>query len=421
MATRKQADYKKLYEIVSKLPKTELHLHLDGSLGCKFIINAAKNNGVKLPKFDNPKDLRSLLMKEKSIQRSENENNISIIDQYILSKYKSSSNWKVFDFCNQFLQTKDNLFNATKQLIIELVINYNVWLCEIRFCPTLHCLDGLSETEVVESVINGYKDAVNYIKITKNIDIKGGIIICVLRSFHEKHWFDMLELTKKYLNNGVIGLDIAGNERDFPLSLFENSSPNFLSKCEEMKVPLTIHAGEFPVIPKTNENIKIAIKYNNVVKRIGHGLTLQFDQELAKKIQTRGIGVECCLTSNVGGGKKCKNYKVHPIKMMRKHSIKCCLNSDNILLSGDNQLIGNPINEIIKYIIELGADWKEIKQVLMNGANLSFDESIDHQWLKKFEMEIDNVINKSVIDDGIDNYNYITLKLIDELIHNFDR
>ena len=83
------------------------------------------------------------------------------------------------------MQTKENLFNATRQLVIDLFTNYNVWICEIRFCPTLHVLDGLTEAEVVESVINGYKDAVNHIKATKNIDIKGGIIICVLRSFEE--------------------------------------------------------------------------------------------------------------------------------------------------------------------------------------------------------------------------------------------
>ena len=49
-----------------------------------------------------------------------------------------------------------------------------------------------------------------------------------------------------------------------------------------MKVPLTIHAGEFPVVPKTNENIEIALKYKDVVSRIGHGLTLQFDEDLMK-------------------------------------------------------------------------------------------------------------------------------------------
>eukprot|EP01084_Bolivina_argentea_P034117 63132_1 len=402
MATANQLSYNKLYKIVSKLPKTELHLHLDGSLNCSFMIDSANNKGIKLPKIDDPQQLRDLLMKEKTLRRK--NSNISVISQYILSKYASSSNWKIFDFCNQFLQTKHDLFNATKQLIIDLAINHNTWVIEVRFCPTLHILDGLNESEVVQSVINGYKDGVSYMKTTKNIDIKGGIIICILRSFDQKHWFNMFDLTVKYLNKGVVGMDIAGNEADFPLHIFEQSTPNLLEKCVEMKVPMTIHAGEFPVIAKTNNNIEIALKYSDVVKRIGHGLTLQFDENLMYKVEKSGIGIECCLTSNVGGGKKCKNYKLHPIKLMRKFGINCCLNSDNVLLSGDEKVVAHPTNEIVKYIMELGADWKEVKQVLMNGARLSFDKTIDDKWLNRFEMEIDSVI-KSIGNENCLSYN----------------
>ncbi len=49
----------------------------------------------------------------------------------------------------------------------------------------------------------------------------------------------MLDLTKKYLDKGVIAMDIAGNEADFALNIFEESTPNLLQKCVEMKVPLT--------------------------------------------------------------------------------------------------------------------------------------------------------------------------------------
>ena len=67
-----------------------------------------------------------------------------------------------------------------------------------------------------------------------------------------------MNLTKLYLNKGVIG-----NEADFPLNIFE-SSPNFLQKCIENKIPSTVHAGEFPVILLTNKNIEIVLKYENI-------------------------------------------------------------------------------------------------------------------------------------------------------------
>ena len=400
----KQFSHDQIQSIITKLPKTELHLHLDGSLNSFFIIESAKSNGINLPNLKHPNDLRSLLMKEKSLRRANKKE--TVIDEYILSKYKSESNWKIFDFCNQFLQTRDALLTATKQLVIELALEHNVWIIEIRFCPSLHVLNGLTESEVTEAVINGYREGVQYIHNKTNIQIKGGIIICILRSFEEKHWFSMLDIAAKYLNKGVIGLDIAGNEAGFPLNIFEDCKPNLLAKCVEMGVPLTLHSGEFPVRAKTNENIEIAIKY---AQRIGHGITLQFDENLMQRVKECGVGVECCLTSNVGGGQKVKSYAVHPIAQMRRFGIECCLNSDNTLLSGDEELKANPTNEILKYVMELGADWKEIKAVLMNGAKLSFDKSIDEQWMSGFEQAIDDAI-ASVDDDKN------ALQLLDELI-----
>lgn len=175
----------------------------------------------------------------------------------------------------------------------------------------------------------------------------------------------------------------------------KESSPNLLQQCNDRKIPLTVHAGEFPVIPETNENIKIALKYN-VIRRIGHGLTLQFDEDLARNLQRAGVGVECCLTSNVGGSKKCAHYGVHPIAMMRRLGIKCTLNSDNILLSGDDVLRPCPSNEIEKYVTEIGADWNEIKAVLMNAATMSYDKTIDEKWIGRFESAIDAALSEDV-------------------------
>lgn len=209
---------KRIKDIIAKLPKSELHLHLDGSLSCSFILETAKRKGIQFPDPEDPNKLTDLLMREKSAQRQGTK---SVIEPYILPKYKSSSNWKIFDFCNQFLQSEEDLFTATRQLVVDLVLNHNVWIIEIRFCPTLHILDGLSESKVVESVISGYQSGVQYVAQQTGIEVKGGIILCILRSFDESHWFKMLDLTAKYLDKGVVAMDIAGNEAGFPLRLFE--------------------------------------------------------------------------------------------------------------------------------------------------------------------------------------------------------
>ena len=70
------------------------------------------------------------------------------------NKAEKGKNWKVFDFCNQFLQTKEQLRDATLDLCSRLA-DKNVVYAEIRFCPSLHLEKGLSEEEVIENVICG--------------------------------------------------------------------------------------------------------------------------------------------------------------------------------------------------------------------------------------------------------------------------
>ncbi len=86
-------------EIAYSIPKSELHLHLDGSLDTGFIAACAANRGIELPV--EPADVREYLHDLKS-KRS-----------HIASKVSGSSNWSNFDFCNQFLQTTDELREAT--------------------------------------------------------------------------------------------------------------------------------------------------------------------------------------------------------------------------------------------------------------------------------------------------------------------
>ena len=152
---------KKNIALAEELPKIELHLHLDGSLSpgkphieslnsiisiffsTEFIERQSKAQGVELPVP--PSQLRSHLLDQKTVQ---SVNKLS----------QDTHNWNVFDFCNGFLQTEDAISESVVDLC-ERLAKWNVWYAEIRFCPTLHTLKGLSEEQVIEAAIKGHKIA----------------------------------------------------------------------------------------------------------------------------------------------------------------------------------------------------------------------------------------------------------------------
>lgn len=111
-----------------------------------------------------------------------------------------------------------------------LMARENVWLLELRFCPMLHTLEGLTEAAAVDAVVEGLELARKRILTTKPF-FAAGVILCALRSYPDDHGVRMAELAAKKLaprvstlpNNslpaiGVVGWDIAGDEGSFPLA-----------------------------------------------------------------------------------------------------------------------------------------------------------------------------------------------------------
>ena len=317
-------------DLALKIPKIELHLHLDGSLSPEFIFEEARKQNMELPITD-VKDLRRYLQDQKRQAIFKNANKVG-----------QGQNWSIFDFCNQFLQTFNQLELATMDLCNRLA-DFNVVYAEIRFCPALHTKQNLTAEQAVQAVLSGFR---------KQNRVEGGIIICALRSKDSKHAIEMAELAGKYLQTrkndpfGVIGFDVAGDEGSFPINTRLNDMTKGIEKAQELKVPVTVHAGEWPEKFGSLENVKFAIDELKV-QRIGHGIALRSDLDYLQKLQDK-VTIEVCLTSNIGYGFKVKSYEEHPVKMFYEHSVAFSLSMDNWLLSGDMEHQPDPNHELIR-------------------------------------------------------------------------
>lgn len=117
---------------------------------------------------------------------------------------------------------------------------------------------------------------------------------------------------------------------------------------------MTCHAGEWP---NSLENIRLCVKEG--VKRLGHGITLIDDKELTDEVVRKKyvlhfscefiifrIGVECCITGNVGG-LIVKTYESHPIRQLYLAGVAVTINSDNQMLSGSEERNATTLNDLV--------------------------------------------------------------------------
>jgi len=283
-------------DLLQKLPKVELHCHLDGSLISKTIVELAEKQKVNLPSKD-PDELNKIL--------SLGDKRVSL-EEY-LEKFKITLS---------VLQTPESLERTTFELI-EDIAKENVRYIEVRYSPILHTEKGMTPEESVDAVLKGLRTGEN------EFGVKSGIIICGIRSISPEISLQLAKLTLKYKNKGVVGFDLAGAEENFPAKDHKEAFFFILNN----NLNATIHAGE----AFGPSSIHQAIHYCGA-HRIGHGTRLKEDVDLMNYVADHRITLEVCLTSN-WQTRSVASLKEHPFKFYYDRDIRVTLNTDNRLMS----------------------------------------------------------------------------------------
>lgn len=330
-----------------KLPKIELHCHLDGSVRPETIIELAKIEGIKLPSYD-IETIKNIM--------------IAPMECTSLNEYLEK-----FEIPVAIMQSKENLKRITYELM-EDSAKENIKYIEIRFAPLLHTNKGLSSEEIIQSVLEGIKEG------EKNYDIKGNLILSFLRHMPAETIYEVIEAGKKYLGDGVVAIDLCASEDKGFCEKF--IQPFLLGKEYGYKV--TIHAGETGI----GENVLDAVQMLGA-ERIGHGIHIKNCKEAYDIVKEKNIVLEMCPTSNVQT-KAVDSFEVHPILDFHKDGIKVTINTDNRTVS--NTTLTKECH-VIKDNFNIDLDI--YKNIYFNSVNAAFIDRQTKENLKNLLTELD--------------------------------
>jgi len=297
-----------------KMPKIELHLHLDGSI--------------------------PIYVLEKLSGLSYDEVVAKVIS---MNDHKLYDYLRRFDFVNSLIKRKEDLELASFSLGKELE-KENVIYAEIRFAPLDYVSETLSEDDIIKAVLSGLKKC----------NLKTNLILCMRRGADLSYNKKVIELANKYLGKGVVAVDLVGDEETYPFIQYKE----LFDICKYANIPVTIHAGE------TNKrDIIDIIPYT---KRIGHGIKIYDDDRLIELVKKHNILLEVCPNSNIDT-RNVSDYIHHPIRKLYNDGVRVSVNTDNRVIS--NITLGEEYINLINYL-DFTID--ELYQMNLNAINWAF-------------------------------------------------
>jgi len=344
------------FEVFKALPKTDLHVHLDGSLRLETILELAKQQKVELPATD-VEGLRAAIGCG---------NNFGSLVEYL----------RGFDITLRVMQNEAALERIAFELA-EDAHRENVRYMEVRYAPMLHTQRGLKLTKVVEAVLDGLRRA------RETYGIKANVIVCGIRNISAESSYQMAELAVAYKGRGVVGFDLAGAEADFPAKHHRAA----FQLVRDNNINCTIHAGE----AYGPESIAQAIHVCGA-HRIGHGCRLREDGDLLHYLNDHRVPLECCPSSNVQTG-AVKDLASHPIKLYFDLGLRVTVNTDNRLITDTSVS-----KELYLVHTKMGVPFADIKSMILAGFKSSFQPFHEKQAaLRRVGVELDRYDDNGVL------------------------
>lgn len=279
------------------LPKVELHRHLEGSLRLDTMLDIAQQHGITLPA---------------DVLRLSNLVQVQEEDMFTFQNFLAK-----FNTLRLFYRSPDVIHRITREAI-EDASKDNVKYMELRFTPVaLSRAERFPLHDVVDWVMTSAQQAAS----------EAGMIVRLIASVNRHESSDLAEqvawLAVEHMDDGLIALDLAGNEAEFKSEPFYG----IFKEAKQSGLHVTIHAGEWGPAA----NVKEAIEELDA-DRIGHGVRVLEDNDIVALARERGTAFEVCLTSNYQSG-VVNSLETHPLVKMLDAGVNVTINTDDPSIS----------------------------------------------------------------------------------------
>lgn len=317
------------HDLLRRLPKAELHCHLDGSVRPETLLELSREYKQPVPR-DDAEALRDYMR---------------VDDARSLEDYLAR-----FDVTLGVMQTADALERIAYELSMDAAKD-GVRYIEIRYSPVLNVRRGLELGEAVEAPLRGLERA------ERDGGAMARVIVCGLRHLSPDVSMELARLAVGYKHRGVVAFDLAGGELGNPASVHAAA----FAYAREHDLPCTCHAGEGADASSVREAVHVCGAH-----RIGHATRLFEDESLTQYVNDRRIPLEICLTSNVQTH-AVESYESHPLRQYYDRGMMVVLNTDNRLMSGTTLT-----DEYLHAATKLGFDLSELATIALNGFQSAF-------------------------------------------------
>ncbi len=336
-------------ELIRKIPKTELHLHLEGAIPLETLYALIQKRGGD-PSITTLEDLRRKLVYTDFAH---------FIELWI---------WK-----NTFIREERDFEDIAYQVLHHLS-RQNVQYLEAFYSPGDYKPHGLTVEGITEYLIKGKERA------RQDFGIRCELIVDIVRGDGVDVGMQRLDETEPYLGKGVIGIGLGGSEHKYPADPYE---PVY-KEARRRGFRLTAHAGE-AVGPSS---IWAAIRKLGC-ERIGHGVRAHEDPDLVAYLKKHQIPLELCVVSNVRT-RVCTSVESHPIRQYYDQGLMVTVNSD------DPVMFDTTLTHEYKMLAQrLNFTVEELRQLTLNGVDASFLSEKGKESMKaQFEREWQQLLAK---------------------------
>jgi adenosine deaminase len=328
------------------LPKVDLHRHLEGSLRLQTLAEIAQEHGIDLPSYD-IEYLRPFV----TVANDEPDFHRFLEKFRLLQRFYPSR-------------------AAVERIAYEAVADAaedNIKYLELRFNPLAQArVQGFSLDEVTTWICDAVARA------QRDYEVRVNLILSIRRDVSLDVASEIADLAVAHLGDGVVGLDLTGDEIGYPADRFAG----IFRRAHQEGLHVTVHAGE----AGGADNVRQAIELLGA-QRIGHGIRAIENSQVVHLLQERKVALEICPTSNLQTG-AVRRFGQHPLMDLLALDLRVTINTDDPSVS-DTTLT----DEYVVAMLTMGMTFEQVKRAIVIAADSAFLPSEEREslvdWFRK--------------------------------------